>query len=43
MNVFFQASTHLGRPLRVEVLGYTEVPYQVFSEYLDSLSESTFA
>ncbi|XP_045478242.1 uncharacterized protein LOC123683323 isoform X2 [Harmonia axyridis] len=37
------ASTHLGRPLRVEVLGYTEVPYQVFSEYLDSLSESTFA
>ncbi|XP_044759727.1 uncharacterized protein LOC123317322 isoform X2 [Coccinella septempunctata] len=36
------ASTHLGKPLRVEVLGYTEVPYQVFLEYLNSISESTY-
>ncbi|XP_050499548.1 uncharacterized protein LOC114329633 isoform X1 [Diabrotica virgifera virgifera] len=36
-------TTALGRPLRVEVLGETQVPYTVFIDYLKGLSESSFA
>ncbi|KAK9883270.1 hypothetical protein WA026_001453 [Henosepilachna vigintioctopunctata] len=36
-------STHLGPPLKVELLGYTEVELAIFTDYIQSLSESTFA
>ncbi|KAG5885932.1 hypothetical protein JTB14_010961 [Gonioctena quinquepunctata] len=36
-------STALGKPLRVENLGETQVPYSVFIDYLNGLSESSYA
>ncbi|XP_072378155.1 uncharacterized protein [Diabrotica undecimpunctata] len=36
-------TTAVGRPLRVEVLGETQVPYTVFIDYLKGLSESSYA
>ncbi|GJQ72124.1 hypothetical protein Trydic_g3219 [Trypoxylus dichotomus] len=36
-------STALGSPLEVILLGHTQVPYSVFFDYLNGLSESTYA
>ncbi|XP_074036198.1 uncharacterized protein isoform X2 [Leptinotarsa decemlineata] len=36
-------STALGQPLKVENLGETQVPYFIFIDYLNGLSESSFA
>ncbi|XP_057657441.1 uncharacterized protein LOC130894568 isoform X6 [Diorhabda carinulata] len=36
-------TTALERPLRVEVIGETQVPYSVFIDYLNGLSETTYA
>ncbi|XP_044253467.1 uncharacterized protein LOC123004330 [Tribolium madens] len=36
-------TTALGQPLRVKTLGETQVPYSVFIDYINGLSESTWA
>lgn len=36
-------ATALGRPLKIEKLADTQVPYTVFIDYLNGLSETTFA
>jgi hypothetical protein len=36
-------STPLGEPLRVLKLGETQVPYSVFIDYINGLSDSTWA
>ncbi|GAA6219981.1 desumoylating isopeptidase 1-like [Lates japonicus] len=35
--------TPLGEPLSIVDLGYTEVPAEIFTEYLTSLTESTYS
>ncbi|KAF2902091.1 hypothetical protein ILUMI_04079, partial [Ignelater luminosus] len=35
-------STALGKPLKIAKLGETQIPYTVFIDYLNGLSESTF-
>ncbi|KAJ6637084.1 Desumoylating isopeptidase 1 [Pseudolycoriella hygida] len=37
-----QGGTVLGQPLKIEKIGETFIPYQVFKDYIRGLSESTF-
>lgn len=39
---FFQGTTVLGNPTKIETIGDTFIPYQVFKDYLRGLAESTF-
>lgn len=37
-----QGGTVLGQPLKIEKIGETFIPYQVFKDYIRGLSDSTF-
>lgn len=39
----FQGSTALGQPLEKITLGNTQVPYEIFIEYLRGLGETSYA
>ena len=41
-NLFLQGGTLLGEPDRVEELGQSQVPYQLFLEYIFGLGESSY-
>lgn len=42
-NLFhFQGGTVLGQPARVEKIGETFIPYQVFKDYLRGLADSKY-
>lgn len=41
-TVVFQGGTILGDPDRVEELGESQVPYQLFLEYIFGLGEATY-
>lgn len=40
--MIFQGGTQLGAPHRVEKLGETFVPFQVFVDYIQGLSTTTY-